>query len=247
MRLKKVKNSMDESNSTEELQSSEITDVLENATVEEADTVSEAEEELLPHEEMPLDEEQLDEVVRKEGDKWVLRNHDDTKTLGTHDTEAEAEAQETAINISKARKAGHKIPESNRNPRNMDKLKSVSEGIRKDAPRPNAAPKVNRRPSITENEQPRVLTGGNLLESLVIELAAQNSELKRFNETIINEMKDLTTKVIEMLDRPIEPKIVIMQPDSTKVITKTIERDENNLIRTVVEKVEDIPNNGKGD
>lgn len=32
------------------------------------------------------------------------------KTLGKHSTRAGAEAQESAINISKAKKAGHRIP-----------------------------------------------------------------------------------------------------------------------------------------
>lgn len=34
------------------------------------------------------------------------------KTLGTHPSEKAAKKQEIAINISKARKAGHKIPKS---------------------------------------------------------------------------------------------------------------------------------------
>lgn len=48
----------------------------------------------------------LHEIIRKSGEKWKLRTRDDGRTLGTHDTEKEAEAQETAINISKAKKKG---------------------------------------------------------------------------------------------------------------------------------------------
>lgn len=49
-------------------------------------------------------------VIRKEGGKWVLYDSSGKKKLGTHNSKKEAEAQETAINLSKARKAGHKIP-----------------------------------------------------------------------------------------------------------------------------------------
>lgn len=48
-------------------------------------------------------------MIKKEGSKWVLYTHDGTKVLGTHKTKKEAVAQEAAINISKARAAGHKI------------------------------------------------------------------------------------------------------------------------------------------
>lgn len=51
-------------------------------------------------------------VIRKEGSKWVLYDSSGKKKLGTHDTKAEAKAQETAIKLSKARKAGHKIPKT---------------------------------------------------------------------------------------------------------------------------------------
>jgi len=46
----------------------------------------------------------LNEVIRKEGNKWVLYNKTGKKKLGTHNTKKEAEAQEAAINISKAKK-----------------------------------------------------------------------------------------------------------------------------------------------
>ncbi len=49
-------------------------------------------------------------TIKKQGDKVVLKTKDGKKTLGTHDTKAGAERQERAIQISKARKAGHRIP-----------------------------------------------------------------------------------------------------------------------------------------
>jgi len=50
-------------------------------------------------------------MIRKVHSKYVLFTKDGDRVLGKHATKAEAEAQETAINISKARKAGHKVPE----------------------------------------------------------------------------------------------------------------------------------------
>ena len=52
--------------------------------------------------------------IRHEGNKWILYDSTGKKVLGTHKTEADAKAQEAAINISKARKAGHKIPKASR-------------------------------------------------------------------------------------------------------------------------------------
>lgn len=52
----------------------------------------------------------INEVIKKEGDKWVLYDSKGKKKLGTHDTKKKAKAQEAAINISKARKKGHNIP-----------------------------------------------------------------------------------------------------------------------------------------
>ncbi|MBM4370122.1 MAG: hypothetical protein FJ098_00610 [Deltaproteobacteria bacterium] len=49
-------------------------------------------------------------VIRKEGKKWVLYDSKGKKKLGTHDTYEKARAQERAIQISKARAAGHNIP-----------------------------------------------------------------------------------------------------------------------------------------
>ena len=48
-------------------------------------------------------------TVVKRGQKYVLL---DSKghVLGTHDSRTKAESQESAINISKARTAGHRIP-----------------------------------------------------------------------------------------------------------------------------------------
>jgi hypothetical protein len=40
----------------------------------------------------------------------VLYSKDGSQVLGRHRTRKEAEAQEAAINIAKARKAGHRIP-----------------------------------------------------------------------------------------------------------------------------------------
>lgn len=42
--------------------------------------------------------------------KWGLFSKKHRKLLGTHATRADAEAQERAINISKARAAGYQIP-----------------------------------------------------------------------------------------------------------------------------------------
>lgn len=49
-------------------------------------------------------------MIKQKGDKWILYSHDGKRILGTHETKEEAEAQEAAINISKARAAGHRIP-----------------------------------------------------------------------------------------------------------------------------------------
>lgn len=49
-------------------------------------------------------------MITKKGPGYVLKSKDGSKTLGKHATKAEAQAQEAAINISKARKAGHVIP-----------------------------------------------------------------------------------------------------------------------------------------
>lgn len=49
-------------------------------------------------------------MIKKAGKKWKLYTHDGKRVLGTHGTKAAAEKQEAAINISKARAAGHRIP-----------------------------------------------------------------------------------------------------------------------------------------
>jgi hypothetical protein len=49
-------------------------------------------------------------MIKKEGDKYVLYTADGKRKLGTHHSHADAERQEAAINISKARAAGHHIP-----------------------------------------------------------------------------------------------------------------------------------------
>jgi hypothetical protein len=48
-------------------------------------------------------------MIKKRGGKHVLVSHKG-KALGKHKTKAKAQAQETAIQISKARRAGHRIP-----------------------------------------------------------------------------------------------------------------------------------------
>jgi hypothetical protein len=48
-------------------------------------------------------------TVKQAGGKFKLISRTG-KTLGTHPTMAKAEAQEKAIQISKARAAGHRIP-----------------------------------------------------------------------------------------------------------------------------------------
>jgi hypothetical protein len=51
-------------------------------------------------------------IVKRDG-KWVLLSKSTGRVLGKHNSRKEAIAQETAINISKARKAGHRIPKPN--------------------------------------------------------------------------------------------------------------------------------------
>jgi hypothetical protein len=43
-------------------------------------------------------------MIRKEGSKWVLRTRDGKKILGKHDTKEGAQAQETAILLSKKKR-----------------------------------------------------------------------------------------------------------------------------------------------
>lgn len=49
-------------------------------------------------------------MIRKRGKKFYLYTHDGKRILGRHATREQAVAQERAINISKARAAGHRIP-----------------------------------------------------------------------------------------------------------------------------------------
>ncbi len=50
-------------------------------------------------------------MIKKRGPKkWVLLSKKAGRVLGTHPTKASAERQEAAINIYKARAAGHRIP-----------------------------------------------------------------------------------------------------------------------------------------
>ena len=49
-------------------------------------------------------------MIKHLGRKWVLYDSKGERVLGRHDTKAEALRQERAIQISKARRAGHVIP-----------------------------------------------------------------------------------------------------------------------------------------
>ncbi len=56
---------------------------------------------------VPEEEEELTtNIIRKVGDKWVLFDHTGKKILGRHDTKAEAEAQERAIQATKHNEEG---------------------------------------------------------------------------------------------------------------------------------------------
>ncbi len=50
------------------------------------------------------DSHRLDEVIRKRGNQWVVLTHDESRVLGTHDTEEKAQEQLRAIEASKARR-----------------------------------------------------------------------------------------------------------------------------------------------
>ena len=52
--------------------------------------------------------------IRKHGKKFVLLSRGSGRVLGTHPSKGAAKKQEAAINISKARKAGHRIPKKGR-------------------------------------------------------------------------------------------------------------------------------------
>lgn len=43
----------------------------------------------------------INEVIDKEGDKYVVKSEDRSKKLGTHDSKKKAQAQLVAIEISK--------------------------------------------------------------------------------------------------------------------------------------------------
>ena len=49
-------------------------------------------------------------MIKHIGRKWVLFDSKGERVLGRHDTKEDALRQERAINISKARRAGHVIP-----------------------------------------------------------------------------------------------------------------------------------------
>ena len=49
-------------------------------------------------------------MIKRVGTKWVLYDSKGQRVLGRHDTREEALRQERAINLSKARRAGHHIP-----------------------------------------------------------------------------------------------------------------------------------------
>lgn len=48
-------------------------------------------------------------MIKKRGKKWVPVSKKSGKVLGTHPSKTAAERQEVAINISKAKVAGHRI------------------------------------------------------------------------------------------------------------------------------------------
>lgn len=45
-------------------------------------------------------------MIVKRGSKWVLYTKDGSRVLGTHDSEAEARAQEAVIEIAKRKAVG---------------------------------------------------------------------------------------------------------------------------------------------
>jgi len=49
-------------------------------------------------------------MIKKVGKQWCLYSKDGSKKLGCHPSKTAAQRQESAVNISKARKAGHRIP-----------------------------------------------------------------------------------------------------------------------------------------
>jgi hypothetical protein len=49
-------------------------------------------------------------MIKKKGKKWYLYDSKGKKILGRHPSKAAAMHQEAAVNISKARAAGHRIP-----------------------------------------------------------------------------------------------------------------------------------------
>ena len=49
-------------------------------------------------------------MIKKQGNKYVLVSKHTGKVLGRHSSRADALAQERAVQISKAKKAGHFIP-----------------------------------------------------------------------------------------------------------------------------------------
>src|SRR5215813_139872 len=49
-------------------------------------------------------------MIVKRGKRYVLKSKESGRTLGVHPSRGAAERQETAINMSKARAAGHKLP-----------------------------------------------------------------------------------------------------------------------------------------
>lgn len=49
-------------------------------------------------------------MIQKRGNAWVLLSRTTGRVLGHHKSKASAQRQERAIQISKARVAGHRIP-----------------------------------------------------------------------------------------------------------------------------------------
>jgi hypothetical protein len=105
------------------------------------------------------------------------------------------------------------------------------------APNPKASAsnvEATKKPTVAPNNW-----GGNGDMSALVKAIVESNKI---NSDMLAEMKSFTAAIVEMTKRPLEPKVVIMPADTTKVVTKTINRDSNNLISSVTETVEDVQN-----
>ena len=69
-------------------------------------------------------------MIKQVGSSYVLYSRSGI-ALGVHRTRRQAEAQETAIQISKARAAGHDVPPAPRHPQGKTKAKAKTTKTRK--------------------------------------------------------------------------------------------------------------------